>query len=117
MPLRFVLDEDTRDTSLWQAICDHNSTHPDKIDVIRVGDGAAPPTGTLDPALVEWSVQSQRIIVSKDRNTLIAAHTDAVSAGTTTPGLFILRNQLGIPTVVDCTSDEFASSTQFLPME
>jgi hypothetical protein len=125
MPLRFVLDEDTRDTSLWQAIADHNEREPAYlIDAVRVGDANAPPTATPDAALVEWSVTASRVIVSRDRNTLIDTHSHYVRRGNATPGLLILRGR-GRPAdiaeslaLIAHFSDpgQFASTTQFIPL-
>ena len=65
MPLRFLLDEDLRGP-LWNALVRHNATSPYPIDVIRVGDANAPPTGTLDPQLLRWAQQQGRILVTFD---------------------------------------------------
>ncbi|HZW30916.1 MAG TPA: hypothetical protein VFF52_09435 [Isosphaeraceae bacterium] len=72
MSLPFLIDEDTRDDALW--------------DAIRVGDEGAPGLETLDPDVLGWSVQTGRIIVSRDASTLIAEHDERVARGTWTTG-------------------------------
>jgi hypothetical protein len=123
MPLRFVLDEDTRDTSLWRAISAHNRSKPaEAIDVVRVGDDG-PITGTPDRELIEWAARENRIIVSRDRNTLIAAHDLYVSEGNVTPGLWILKRTAAAGQFVEflalaahCSEAyEFASRVEHVP--
>jgi hypothetical protein len=125
MPLRFVLDEDTRDTDLWHAICTHNQTVPtEAVDVVRVGDGG-PDTGTKDESLIEWAMRENRIVVSHDRNTLIGTHDKMVANGRTTPGVWIIRRQSSIPSLVEflvfagvcCDATEFASRVEFIPLQ
>jgi len=124
MPLPFLIDEDTRDAALWDAIQRFNVTSPDwAIDAIRVGDEGAPGLGTLDPDVLDWSVKAGRIIVSRDASTLIAEHDEMVARGTWTPGLLIVRRGFSIPEVVEYLSlvshvgrpDEFSCKRDFIP--
>lgn len=124
MPLQFLIDEDMRDGALWDAIHRHNATAPDwAIDAIRIGDGGAPGLGTLDPDVLDGSVRTGRIIVSRDASTLIAAHDQMVAQGIWTPGLLIVRKGFSIHEVVEYLSlvshlgkaDEFACKRDFVP--
>jgi hypothetical protein len=124
MALPFLIDEDTRDGALWDAIQRHNVTSPDwAIDAIRVGDEGALGLGTLDPDVLDWSVRSGRIIVSQDVSTLIAAHDEFVARGNWTPGLLIVRKGFSIPEVVEYlslvshvgTPDEFSCKRDYIP--
>jgi hypothetical protein len=102
MPLSLLIDEDLRDGALWDAIQRHNTASPDEaIDVLRVGDEGAPGLGTPDPDLLRQAIQSRRIIVTRDVNTLIEAHINLVEGGHWTPGVLILRKNLGIDEVVE----------------
>jgi hypothetical protein len=125
MPLRLLIDEDSIDRRLWNAIQQHNATSPgESLDVLRVGDEGAPRLGTLDPNLVQWAIQNQRIIISIDFNTLIAWHDDCVSKGQATPGLLIIRPGATIPAVVESlvlishcsTSVEWSNCCNFIPL-
>ena len=113
MPLSLLIDEDTRDGALWDAIQRHNASAPDwAIDAIRVGDDGAPATGTLDPGVIDWAAKAGRIIVSRDVNTLIAEHDQYVAGGNSTPGLLIVRRGFSIPEVVEISR---SSATTGMP--
>jgi hypothetical protein len=124
MPLSFLIDEDTRDGALWDAIQRHNVESPDwAIDAIRVGDEGAPGLGTLDLDVLDWSVKTGRIIVSRDVSTLIAEHNEFVARSNWTPGLLIVRKGFSIPEVVEYLSlvshvgeaDEFSCKRDHIP--
>jgi len=88
MPIRFVLDEDQRGR-FWRAIQNHNSRGAKSIDAVRVGDPPDLPLGTDDPALLLWAENSGRILVTADRQTMIAHLSDHWAAGRHSPGIFI----------------------------
>jgi hypothetical protein len=124
MPLLFLIDEDMRDAALWDAIQRYNVASPESaIDAICVGDEGAPGLGTLDPAVLDWSIKTGRIIVSRDASTLIAEHDEMVAGGSWTPGLLIVRKGFSIPEVVEYLSlvshvgrpDEFSCKRDFIP--
>lgn len=79
--------------------------------------------GTKDPELVVWAAQHNRIIVSRDKNTLIQTHTEYIHRGHRTPGLFIVNTHNVselvefLALVAHCADPhEFESSTQFIPL-
>jgi hypothetical protein len=124
MPLRFLIDEDTRAESLWHAITQHNATSQDEgIDALRVGDPDGPDLGMLDPDLLKRSVASGRIIVSQDRNTLIHHHQVLIDGGQPTPGLLIIRRGAKIQDIVEflalashySEAQEWAGTHHFIP--
>src|SRR5947207_1523837 len=90
-PLRFVLDEDSRDKRLWTAIRMYNrrSLHP--IDVVRVGDPAGPPAGTQDADLLVWAEAEGRIVVTRDENTMPNVLVLHLAAGRHVPGILCAR--------------------------
>ena len=97
VPLPLILDEDSRGRAVWSAIGKHNVQEPmQSLDIIRVGDAGAPASGILDRELVEWAISDSRVIVTQDVSTLVSYHNDLVVAGTTTPGLFVLRRGFGV---------------------
>src|SRR5438874_11520749 len=96
MPLRFLLDEDLRGP-LWNAIIRHNIGAADSIDALRVGDSGAPPTGTLDDALLVWTETHDRILVSFDKSTMQGHLHNHLAAGRSSPGIFQVRAQASIP--------------------
>jgi hypothetical protein len=71
------------------------------VDVLRVGEPGAPPFGTLDPDLLMWCEENDRILVSDDRNTLPAHLRDHLAAGRHSPGVLLMKNNTTIPKVVE----------------
>ncbi len=125
MPLLFLLDEDTRDNSLVNAIEQHNVDQPSEpLDVLRVGDDGAPPTGTQDPDLIEWAVLANRLIISQDRNTLIDEHDRYVAAGHQTPGVLMVLPRTTIAELVKSLAliahysepEEWQNLVRFIPL-
>lgn len=124
MGLRYVLDENCCSRSLLGAILKHNSTSgAPPVDLVYVGGPHAPPKGASDLDLLLWAADHGRMIVSKDRKTLIAAHSQHVNAGNVTPGLIILGRRLATAEIVDWLDllsegnpASFASSVLFLPL-
>lgn len=90
MPIRFVLDENQRGW-LWQAIQNHNSRGGHPIDAVRVGDPPDLPLGIKDPTLLLWAEQADRILVTADKDTMIAHLGDHQAAGYHSPGIFLIR--------------------------
>lgn len=79
--LQFLLDEDTPGP-LADAIDRHNALALRMpIDAVRVGQFAAPPTGAPDPDNLIWAEGEDRILVSRDHNTLRQHLADHLAAG------------------------------------
>jgi hypothetical protein len=124
MSLSLLIDEDTRDGALWNAIQQHNASATEwAIDAIRVGDHGAPRLGTLDPQVLEWAIGAGRIIVSRDASTLIAEHDDIVRRGEWTPGVLIVKKGYSIPDLVEhlsllchlCPAEQFSCRCDYIP--
>ena len=69
MVLRYVLDEHFR-RRLWRALQKHNLAGVDPVDVVRVGDPPGLPLGTADSSLLVWAEGEQRVLVTRDENTM-----------------------------------------------
>jgi hypothetical protein len=124
MPLPLLIDEDSRGDDLWNAIERFNAGSPGlELDIIRVGDAGGPPKGTKDPDLLDWAIRHQRIIVSQDKNTLIAEHDMLVRRGIQTPGLLIIRHGFRVSEIVEylwlvshcTTADRWKCTWTFIP--
>jgi hypothetical protein len=100
MPLNYVLDEHLRGI-LWGAIQRHNGGGQYLIDVVRVGDPADLPLGTLDPDILIWAEKENRVVVTNDRNTMLGHLAAHLQAGHHCAGLFILRPHAPIPQIID----------------
>ena len=85
----FLLDECVPE-AIWNAIQKHNAKGIDPIDVIRVGDPNAPPKQSSDPNNLLWAESADRILVTRDKQTLprhIGAH---FAAGHNSAGVLVL---------------------------
>lgn len=71
------------------------------VEVLRVGEPGAPPEGTLDPELLVWCEENDRILVSDDRNTLPVHLRDHLAAGRHSPGVLLIKHKTTIPKVVE----------------
>ncbi len=100
MPLRFLLDENLRG-EMWDALQHHNARGQYPVDVLRVGDPPAPPLQTPDEDLLIWAEQTDRILVTLDKNTMPGHLADHLRAGRHSPGVFLVR--------LNCTLAQVAS--------
>lgn len=90
-PLSFLLDEHHRGV-LWRYIQRHNVRSPfHPLDVVRVGDPVDLALGTGDSVILSWAEHERRILVSHDRSTLPMHLADHISAGRSSPGIFLTR--------------------------
>lgn len=126
MPSRFLFDEDSLDESLRHAIQRHNATSVEEALDVEYIDGSnpdCPPRGSPDTLVIQWAVEHERIIVSKDTNTLIGYHRAFVEEGNATPGLLILRRRFRVETILETligiahylSPDQYASCCNFIP--
>jgi hypothetical protein len=100
MPPRFLLDENLRGGSLWQALHQHNATSPNPLDVVRVGDPADLPLRSSDADILLWAEREDRIFISRDKKTLPGHLTDHLNAAHHSPGIFIPRRGSTIDQIV-----------------
>lgn len=89
MPLRYVLDEHLRGL-LWRAIQRQSMRDGFPIDIVRVGDPPNLPLGTSDSDLLLWAEREDRILVSADKNTMVAHLKQHLARGHHSPGVFML---------------------------
>src|SRR2546430_1079487 len=66
--------------------------HYPEVDLVRVQEvGLA---AADDPAILEWAALHGRVLVTRDRNTMIGLAYDRVTAGRPMPGVLVLRDGL-----------------------
>jgi hypothetical protein len=99
MPLRYLLDEHFRG-DVWSAILHHNARSVDPIDAVRVGDPPDLPLSSPDSGILVWAERAGRVLISRDRRTMIAELTAHLRAGRTCPGLFIVRRRCRLADVL-----------------
>ena len=76
-----------------------------------------------DPVTLKWAAAENRIVLTKDRSTMIGFAWDRVRAGLPMPGVLVLPEGAGIGPIIDaillanaCSSqDEWRDQVQFLP--
>ena len=90
MALLYLLDEHFRG-EIWRAILDHNAGSFNPIDVVRVGDPPDRPLSTPDSEILDWARRAGRVLISRDRRTMIAELAAYLQGGRSSPGLFIIR--------------------------
>jgi hypothetical protein len=86
---KFLLDEDVPET-IWNAIQQHNVRGNYPIDVFRVGDPPAPPKRSSDPNNLIWAESADRILVTRDKQTLPGHFADHLAAGHSSAGVVVL---------------------------
>ena len=90
MPLGFLLDEHLRGP-LWTMIQRHNLSSDLQLDIVRVGDVADLPLGTLDGELLLWAEHENRILVTEDKRTMPRHLAEHLASGHHSPGVFVVR--------------------------
>ncbi len=100
MALCYLLDEHFRG-DFWRAIQDHNAQSADPIDAVRVGDPPDLPLSSPDTAVLAWAEHAGRVLISRDRRTMVAELAAHLQAGGTCPGLFIVRRRCRLADVLD----------------
>lgn len=96
MPLRLLIDECSIHRALLRAIEHISAAENVRVDVVCVGEAGAPPRGTLDPELIQWSIAFDRAIVSHDTNTMIGHYYRVLNSGQNPPPLLIWNSRMVI---------------------
>ena len=68
------------------------------IDLVRVQDVL--PEGTPDSEVLGWCAVENRVLVTNDRNTMIAEANRRVEAGESMPGLIVTTNERSIGSAI-----------------
>ena len=69
------------------------------IDLMRVQD--ALPEGTPDADVLSWAASENRVLVTNDRNTMIAAACRRVEVGEPMPGLIVTTGTQSVGAAID----------------
>jgi hypothetical protein len=100
MALCYLLDEHCRG-DIWSAIQHHNAQSVDPLDAVRVGDPPGLPVSSPDSEILVWAERAGRVLISRDRRTMIAELAAHLRAGRACPGLFIVRRRSQLADVLD----------------
>jgi hypothetical protein len=96
MKVRFLLDENLS-PRLKGALLRYNPA----IDILRVGDEDAPALGTLDPDILRYAWQHQRLLVTENRKSMPAHITEVFAAGEHIYGVFRISERATFGTIVE----------------
>ncbi len=115
---RFLIDEDTP-PYLADALLQKEPV----VDIIRVGDPGAPPSGTLDPDLLIGAEGLGRVLITNDKRTMPGHLVDHFVAGRHTAGVMLLRQGFSLSRIVQeilnhwttTTADDWIDRTVYLP--
>jgi hypothetical protein len=92
------------------------------LDLVRVQDAALRIAD--DSTILSWAADQRRVLISRDRKTLVGTAYDRVEADMPMPGVIILGNRLTIGQAIEeilivaaCSSeDELKDRVVFLPL-
>lgn len=92
------------------------------LNLVRVQDVGL--QGAIDPVVLAWASQNQRIVVTHDRSTLPAFAVERVAAGEPMPGVFVINDRLPVGQVIEelaliatCSeASEWESRVLYLPL-
>ena len=123
MAIRFLLDENLRSGTLWQAVQDHNATSTFPIDAVRVGDEDGPELSSSDDEILAWAAARDRLIVTLDVATLPESLADFCAEGRISPGIVVPRKGCSTNNFVELLSaiahasdpDEWANACRWVP--
>ena len=115
--MRFLADENFNNRIL-QGVLRENSD----FNMIRVQDIEV--YGADDPAVLAWAAQENRILLTRDVNTLIDFAYDRVRAGLPMPGVIEIRQQVSIGQAISelllligaSEASEWENRVTFLPL-
>jgi len=92
--LRFAADENFNN-----AILRGISRRSPEMDIVRVQDVGL--SGADDPAVLEWSAQEERILLTHDVATITRYAYDRVRSGQSMPGVFEVGRGVSIGTAIE----------------
>lgn len=69
------------------------------LNLVRVRDVGL--EGAIDPVVLAWAAQNQRIVVTHDRATLPAFAFERVVAGEPMPGVFVINDRLPVGRAIE----------------
>lgn len=115
--LRLLTDENVRGE-----IVEGMRLREPSLDIVRVEEVGL--MATDDRVILDWAATEGRIVITRDRRTLIGFAYDRVRAGLPMPGVFVLRRRISIGDVIDallilgmCSSpDEWKDQVTHVPL-
>lgn len=120
MKVRFLLDENLS-PRFKNALLRHNPA----IDVLRVGDAGTPPLGTLDPDILHYAAQQQRVLVTENRKSMPTHVTAFLAAGEHTWGVLRISARATFGMIIEelaliweaSEAEEWIDQFRWLPLQ
>jgi predicted nuclease of predicted toxin-antitoxin system len=92
------------------------------VDVVRVQEVGL--RSQPDQVVLEWAAQNGRILISRDRKTLVQEAYDRIWSNRAMPGVLMLRNRLSLGKAVEdilviaicCAPEEMQDRVIYLPL-
>ena len=117
--IRYLLDENVN-PAFRTALLRHSPA----MTVWRVGDPGVPPSGTLDPDILDWCEENRFILVTNNRKSMPEHLGDHLAGGRHIPGIFELNPDMSIRETVEelvliqeaSTMDEYQDIILYLPI-
>lgn len=116
--IRYLLDECTKG-KLRRALLRAEPA----LDLLRVGEPGAPPSGTLDPDVLLFAEKEGRTLVSNDRSSMPEHLNAHFTAGHHTAGVVLMRGDFALRRYVEDliliwateTTEEWVDRTDYIP--
>ncbi len=91
-------------------------------DLVRVQEVGL--TGADDPTILAWRATEGRVMLTHDRDTMVAFALDRIDAGAEMPGLIVVRDHAALRTVIDdlvlvfdcAEDDDLRDQVWFVPL-
>ncbi len=96
MKLRFLVDE-----NLPHRFKTAIQRRYPEIDILRVGDEGAPPSGTLDPAVLDYLEATQRALLTDNRQSMPGHIADHLAKGGHYWGIFEVRKNVPLQVLIE----------------
>jgi hypothetical protein len=115
----YLLDEDTPHT-----IRDQLLRREPAMEILAVGDEAAPALGTSDAELLRWIEREGFILISRNRRTIPQHLREHLEAGGHVPGIFLFRRHYSLGQVLEDlifiweagNPEEYRDRVEYLPL-
>lgn len=94
------------------------------VEVCHVGDGEAPPKGTLDPDILHWCQRNGYLLVTNNRSTMPTHLVDHLEAGLHCPGILVFHGIVDTRLMVETLTliatagdvEEWRDQVSYLPL-
>jgi hypothetical protein len=120
MKARFLIDE-----NLSVRLRDALQRRYPAIDAVRVGDPGAPAFGTLDPDILPYLQQAQRILITDNRVSMPTHLEQFAASGGQHWGIFVVHKEAPLGSIIDLLylyweaseAEEWVNRTEWLVLE